>query len=135
MQHQAVRYFLHGHPLSATSWKEKGTINLAAVMRVIKTKVHMSRFGMTQMTSEGPRLAKKPTGFRANSVRRLVRDQCQCMVRRNDKISHALEEYFQRNANNSIMLQKQRTQKMAMSLRTNDVSEIYSPPRVVRFAK
>lgn len=59
-QHKAGRYFLHEHPLAATSWQEPGIMVLENSEGVIRTKVHMCRFGMTQHTNEGYKFVKKP---------------------------------------------------------------------------
>lgn len=46
-----------------------------------------------------------------------------------------LEEPFQRKARDNTALQKDLNDKMTLSLMINDMSEIHSPPRVVRFTK
>ena len=58
---------MHEHPLTATSWREPGVINLAGENGVIKTKAHMCRFGMTQNIEQATRCLKKPIGFLTNS--------------------------------------------------------------------
>ena len=46
-----------------------------------------------------------------------------------------LEEPFQRKARDSTALQNELNDNMALPLISNGVSEIYSPPRVVRFVE
>ena len=41
MQHEAGRYFLHAHLLSATSWKDTGVINIVGMNGAIKTRAHV----------------------------------------------------------------------------------------------
>ena len=38
------RYFLHGHPRSATSWKERGVTHLAGMKGVMEIHADMCRF-------------------------------------------------------------------------------------------
>ena len=63
LQHHEERHLLHEHLLSTTSRRETGMINLAGIKAMIKTNAHMCRFGMAQMTDQGPRPIRKPIGF------------------------------------------------------------------------
>eukprot|EP00973_Karenia_brevis_P062211 8652733-Karenia_brevis.AAC.1 len=67
MQMGAGRYFVHEHPLSATSWKQPCMQELQRDERVIKTRANMCAYGMTTRRGEEVSLASKPTSFMTNS--------------------------------------------------------------------
>ena len=66
MQVQAGRYFLHEHPESASSWKEKCIQRLWEREGVEKVTGHMCRWGMTSTDKLGEDLVKTPTAFMTN---------------------------------------------------------------------
>ena len=78
IQHQAGRYFLHEHPLNATSWRQQCVAKLLKLPGVIWTRAHMCAFGKTMKDANGcERYIKKATGFMTNSV---------CIGRRLNKV-------------------------------------------------
>jgi hypothetical protein len=64
-QHANGLYFLHEHPLNASSWKNEQVKKVLELEGVCKIKSHMCAFGM----KEGDELVKKPTGFMTNAVK------------------------------------------------------------------
>ena len=69
-QRKMGRYFLHEHPLQATSWSLTSITKLENYNDVIKVHTDMCQFGMESRTGGvgskmGP--VKKPTGFLTNS--------------------------------------------------------------------
>eukprot|EP00973_Karenia_brevis_P045196 6260919-Karenia_brevis.AAC.1 len=63
----AGRYFVHEHPLSATSWQQPCMQELQRDERVMKTKANMCAYGMTTKMGQEIALALKPTSFMTNS--------------------------------------------------------------------
>ena len=60
-------YFVHEHPLSASSWKLPCVERVLGLQGVSRVTADMCAFNMTQTDSGGPGLVKKPTGFMTNS--------------------------------------------------------------------
>lgn len=92
----------------------------------IKTREEIQRERRSQALME-KRMAK--------DLHELAWNQCHESMTRNDLISVRLERSSQGSAKDSTVPQKELNKEMLMSPRQNDVSEICSPPRVVKFAK
>ena len=61
------RYFLHEHPLTATSWKEKSVTDTMKREGVVKVRSDMCKFGMYQENEKGVEFVKKLEGFMTNA--------------------------------------------------------------------
>ena len=72
------RYFLHEHPMTASSWRLERVEEISRSPLVYKTKTHMCRFGMKSEDEQGVGLVKKPTTMMTNSleVHRELDKQC-----------------------------------------------------------
>ena len=68
LQMAAGRYFIHEHPLTATSWATECMTKLRECPAVYTAEAHMCAFGMQSRDRHGPGYAKKPTRFLTNSV-------------------------------------------------------------------
>jgi len=68
MQIAAGRYFIHEHPLTATSWATDCMKKLRESPAVYTAEAHMCAYGMQSKDKHGPGYAKKPTRFLTNSV-------------------------------------------------------------------
>ena len=68
LQMRAGRYFVHEHPLSATSWKTERMLDMRHRPGVYTAEAHMCAFGMMSKDKHGPGYAMKPTRFLTNSV-------------------------------------------------------------------
>ena len=67
-QAQGGRFFLHEHPLTATSWLEPEMIDLIRTPGTYFVQADLCQFGLTSWTAEGEEaLVKKQTGFLTNS--------------------------------------------------------------------
>ena len=62
LQIREGRYFIHEHPLSATSWKLPCIEEIIGTDSVIKTSIHMCAYGMHSEDENGGGLVYKPTG-------------------------------------------------------------------------
>ena len=67
IQHDAVRFFLHAHPASASSWIFPEMQPLMNDVGIKKVNAHMCRFKMMSEDDQGKGLTTKPTGFLTNS--------------------------------------------------------------------
>ena len=67
MQLSAGRYYLHEHPLTASSWKEKCITRIASKPENFTTRVHMCAYGMQIPDKNGNSFVYKPTQFMTNS--------------------------------------------------------------------
>jgi len=67
MQMEQGMYFLHEHPDSATSWKDKHVQALLDDPRVHRVRGDMCCFGMYQEKDGEQHLVKKPPGFMTNA--------------------------------------------------------------------
>ena len=65
LQVMAGRYFIHEHPLTATSW----ATDCMTQFRNCPAVPHMCAYGMHSKDKHGPGHAKKPTRFLTNSVK------------------------------------------------------------------
>ena len=65
---QNGRYFIHEHPMTATSWKVDCIDELAQSPMVVKAKTHMCAFGMMSKDANGEGPVLKPTIFMTNSI-------------------------------------------------------------------
>ena len=82
------RYFLHEHPMFATSWQLSRMKNLMAVNGVERVRGDQCQFGATAM--RGPRKGgpvMKPTGFLSNSPEVLKAGE---LIREADNSKHLL---------------------------------------------
>ena len=68
MQIDGGRYFLHEHPLSATSWKLDEVRKLVAEPGVLTTTADQCEYGVKSKDEYGVGCAMKPTKFATNSV-------------------------------------------------------------------
>jgi hypothetical protein len=68
MQTAAGRYFIHEHPLTATSWATECMTKLRECPAAYTAEAHMCVYGMQSKDKHGPGYAKKPTRFLTNSV-------------------------------------------------------------------
>ena len=68
LQVEAGRYFIHEHPLTATSWATECMTKLRNCPAVYTAEAHMCAFGMQSEDKHGPGYAKKPTRFLINSI-------------------------------------------------------------------
>ena len=64
------RYFVHEHPLTATSWQVECMDKLRKMPMVYTAEGHMCAYGMTSADQRGPGFVKKPTRFLTNSIGR-----------------------------------------------------------------
>ena len=62
------RYFLHEHPQTAVSWKERCMVELMRSPLVLKATLHQCQFGQMSKDENGIGFAKKPTTLLMNSV-------------------------------------------------------------------
>ena len=62
------RYFVHEHPLTATSWQVECMDKLRKMPMVYTAEGHMCAYGMTSTDQRGPGFVKKPTRFLTNSI-------------------------------------------------------------------
>ena len=67
MQADRGRWFLHEHPISASSWKMPEMQALMNDLKIQKTVGHMCRYGMLSSDMLGSSKVKKPSGFLTNS--------------------------------------------------------------------
>ena len=67
MQIDNGMYFLHEHPATATSWREKSVQKIASQEGVTRITSDMCAFGMYQEENGTNHLVKKPTTFMTNS--------------------------------------------------------------------
>ena len=68
LQVQGGRYFLHEHPASATSWKQKPVVDFIARHHDLYASTsHMCQFGMTAKGEQGEGPVLKPTRWLTNS--------------------------------------------------------------------
>ncbi len=67
-QHRQGRYFLHKHPMNASSWELGCIRRLAAKMGIYIVRADMCRFGLKSKDQLGEGLAIKPTYFMTNSL-------------------------------------------------------------------
>ena len=68
LQIEAGQYFIHAHPLTATSWATECMTKLRNCPAVYTSEAHMCAFGMQSKDKHGPVYAKKPTRFLTNSI-------------------------------------------------------------------
>ena len=67
LQHRAGRYFVHEHPLGASSWQENCITLLVRKIGARMTNLDQCMFGLTTTTPTGERMpAKKPTRLLSN---------------------------------------------------------------------
>ena len=66
MQINAGRYFIHGHPKGATSWRERSVERLAKTDGVITIDIDMCAFGMTAEDEKEPGKVKKAMATMTN---------------------------------------------------------------------
>ena len=79
-QMNAGRFFVHEHPATAVSWKEKDILRLAAQAGVHISKADQCRYGLKTKGKNGEMVpALKPTKFMTNSepMSRLLTKRCQ----------------------------------------------------------
>ena len=62
------RYFIHEHPLTATSWATECMAQLRACPAVYTAEAHVCAYGMKSKDKHGPGYAKKPTRFLTNPI-------------------------------------------------------------------
>ena len=67
LQIQHGRYFLHEHPLGATSWKEESVRNILRKYGVVKVSADQCQYGLISRDQFGKGLARKAIGFMTNS--------------------------------------------------------------------
>ena len=67
IQMREGRYFLHEHPLSATSWQLPSVKAMLSKHGIISTYVNMCAYGMTSKDEGGKGLVSKLTRFMTNS--------------------------------------------------------------------
>ena len=78
-QVKSNRFFLHEHPLTATSWAEPEMQRLLATPGVYFIRADQCQFGLSTWTAEGEQaLVMKPTGFLTNSpaLAMMLNKQC-----------------------------------------------------------
>ena len=68
IQHVAGRYFLHEHPISATSWSEEIIREVCDLDGVLTALADQCKFGLTSPLSGGQGELMKPTRFMTNSL-------------------------------------------------------------------
>ena len=68
LQFDTGRYFIHEHPLTATSWVTETMTKLRNCPAVYTAEAHMRTFGMQSKDRHGPGYAKMPTRFLTNSI-------------------------------------------------------------------
>ena len=72
-------YFLHGHPLTASSWRLPGMISLLSHAEAACVTLDMCQYGMTQKNDRGEDLpVLKPTRWLGNSPHILHKLSCRC---------------------------------------------------------
>ena len=67
-QHRRGRYFLHEHPMTASSWELACIRRLAAKIGVYIVRSDLCQFGLTSKDAQGEAPAKKPTYFMTDSA-------------------------------------------------------------------
>eukprot|EP00973_Karenia_brevis_P078885 10948026-Karenia_brevis.AAC.1 len=67
LQMKEGRYFLHEHPLTATSWQLPTLKEILGKHGVISTYINMCAYGMTSSDEHGIGCVYKPTQFMTNS--------------------------------------------------------------------
>ena len=67
MQVSEGRYFLHEHPLMASSWKEQPIKSVTNLDGTFVTTAHMRAYGMRIPDKAGNQFVYKPTQFTTNS--------------------------------------------------------------------
>ena len=67
-QHKQGRYFLHEHPMTASSWELGCIRRLAATICIFIVRCDQCQFGLTSRDAQGEGLALKPTYFMTDSA-------------------------------------------------------------------
>ena len=78
MQMDRGKYFLHEHPVNATSWKMPEVVELAAQAGVGMTACDMCAYGMKIVDKDGEALVRKSTRFLTNAdeVAKRINKRC-----------------------------------------------------------
>ena len=63
IRHKSERHIFHEDPQSASSWEELGMMVLAGVEGVIRTKAHICRHGVTQISDDVPKPPRNRLDF------------------------------------------------------------------------
>ena len=78
-----VRYFMHEHPDTASSWRLDCIKELAAHPSVHESRAHMCAYGLTSVDEHGEGLVRKATRCLTNSpeVAKMLQRQCTPILR------------------------------------------------------
>eukprot|EP00973_Karenia_brevis_P035276 4865280-Karenia_brevis.AAC.1 len=78
LQIRGGRYFLHEHPLTATSWQAPSIKEVMKQYGVIATNINMCAYGMQSTDEQGTSYVYKPTQFLTNSpaIAEKLADKC-----------------------------------------------------------
>ena len=98
------------------------------------TKARKHKKSTTQFQKERQSQAMKDVK-RTMELHKMISKQCRNMIRQNDIINNQLEMSPQRAQCANTPLQKGLDTLVTAQLKPNDVSKIYSPPRIARVAR
>ena len=97
LQVAAGRYFIHEHPLTATSWATECMTKLRSCPAVYPAEAHMCTYGMQSKDKHRTRYAKKPTRFLTNSILSAKALSSRCLE--NHRHVHFMKKKSQGSAN------------------------------------